>query len=333
MVALGFAPLLVWEAFSLCYYGAFLPNTYYAKLATGVSPFANVSRGWAYFVGSAVADPLLVLLIPLGLLATLARRAFHLLPASVAIVLWLVYLLRIGGDFMVGRFFTPVIVLSAMIFARFPRPRRQLLAGLAAVVLACGFLAPLSPWRCGRDYDIDSLKDRLRGAHLLRGNSDERAYYGPYTGLLSSRRAGEAIAHPWAVQGRQARLQSESSDAPRSPIITGAIGMLGFYTGPAVHIIDTCALADPLLARLPPLDAANARTGHYRRALPAGYVETIEMRENRLEDPDLAAYYERLALLVRGEIWSRARFRAILELNSGRLERLLKAYLARVTSD
>ena len=61
--------------------------------------------------------------------------------------------------------------------------------------------------------------------------------------------------------------------------------MTGYYAGPTVHIVDPLALADPLLARLPPKRKINWRIGHFERTIPAGYRGTLRMGQNVLEDP------------------------------------------------
>jgi hypothetical protein len=52
-----------------------------------------------------------------------------------------------------------------------------------------------------------------------------------------------------------------------------AVGLLGYYAGPGVHIVDPMALTDPLLARLPA--DKPWRIGHFRRQLPPGYVDRL----------------------------------------------------------
>jgi hypothetical protein len=47
--------------------------------------------------------------------------------------------------------------------------------------------------------------------------------------------------------------------------------------------------------------------GHFQRDVPEGYVETVETGTNLLADPDLAAYYEHLRVIVADPLWSRHR--------------------------
>ena len=80
------------------------------------------------------------------------------------------------------------------------------------------------------------------------------------------------------------------------------IGMVGYFGGADVCIVDDMAIGDPLLARLPPIPDPCWRIGHFRRMRLAGYLETLE-RENFLADRGLAAYYDHLALVTRGSLW------------------------------
>lgn len=81
------------------------------------------------------------------------------------------------------------------------------------------------------------------------------------------------IQHPWANMGREIR-----KSATGSWINWGAIGMLGYYAGPRLHIVDPPPLGDPLLARLPA--KRPWYPGHFDRELPAGYMESVRNRGN-----------------------------------------------------
>ena len=110
----------------------------------------------------------------------------------------------------------------------------------------------------------------------------------------------------------------------------GAIGYVGYFAGPSVHIVDYHALADPLLARLPMVAsdpfyaaflrrvrpgevAAPWRVGHFMRALPAGYMSSLASGENRIADPAVRALWDRVARVTRGPVWSAARLRDVVD--------------------
>jgi hypothetical protein len=113
---------------------------------------------------------------------------------------------------------------------------------------------------------------------------------------------------------------------------TDAAGFIGYAAGPGVHFIDKYGLGDALLARLPA--EVPWRIGHFRRRVPDGYEETVQSRRNLIRDAGVAAYYDRLSVIVEGPIWSRERLRTIVAMNLGRYERLIDAYgRARVSLD
>jgi arabinofuranosyltransferase len=93
--------------------------------------------------------------------------------------------------------------------------------------------------------------------------------------------------------------------------------MTGFYAGPDVHIIDALALADPLLARLPAKRNLSWRPGHFERAIPSGYEDTIRTGTNALADVRLARYYDHLASITRGDLLSWQRLLTIVRMNAG----------------
>jgi arabinofuranosyltransferase len=77
--------------------------------------------------------------------------------------------------------------------------------------------------------------------------------------------------------------------------------------------VDTFALCDPLLARLPALEPW--RIGHFYRDIPEGYLEMLRGEREHLADPALDAYYAKIRLVTRGPLWSWSRWSAIADLN------------------
>ncbi len=313
LVALGFLPLVAWTLFSLFYYGFPFPNTAYAKLATGI-PAADLARqGVTYLLNSLRWDPLTLTATVAAVVVVVVRRWNGGFVVAAGIVLYLLYVINIGGDFMSGRFLTlPLLAAVALLLAITSDAARlvtihltprlaAVLAALVIVLAAAGHLPVLlagSPTgdAARRDGDI----------------ADERAYYTPYTALFADR-----IPHPWAEQGLVLRAEGPAV------VEHGNVGFLGYYAGPAVHIIDRNGLTDPLLARLPVRDPADWRIGHFRRDVPAGYADTVRSGQNVIQNADLAAYFDVLARVTRGPLGSVERLREIWRINSGAYGHLL----------
>ncbi|MCK4633079.1 MAG: hypothetical protein KAT79_07380, partial [candidate division Zixibacteria bacterium] len=137
-VVLGFVPLIGWEIFSVAYYGMPFPNTYYAKLHTGIGGLDLARQGVSYFVDSITTDPLTLITIILTclIIAVGGNLRQRMLPAGIA--LNLIYVMRIGGCFMSGRYFAvPLlasVVLILMLAENKAKPSwRPVLIGLLAV--------------------------------------------------------------------------------------------------------------------------------------------------------------------------------------------------------
>jgi arabinofuranosyltransferase len=155
------------------------------------------------------------------------------------------------------------------------------------------------------------------GEPWFHGVADERAFYGPNTGVFA-RLAPGFTEHRFVVAGRTARRTVEQRGGATD--VAGSIGFYGYYAGPRLRIIDVMSLSDPFLARLPMARPAGPdawRIGHFKRDLPAGYTETVSSTINRIEDPRLAKLYDDVRLVTTGPLFSRERWRAIIRLNLG----------------
>lgn len=66
----GLAPLMLWELFSVWYYGFPFPNTAYAKLGSAVPHFQLIEQGSRYLGNSLRLDPITLMIILAGLALT-----------------------------------------------------------------------------------------------------------------------------------------------------------------------------------------------------------------------------------------------------------------------
>jgi len=314
LATLGFLPLLLWEVFSLFYYGFPFPNTYYAKLGAGIPQAKLFAQGLVYFADSFTRDPLTLIVIFAGIGLALWRGQTRERLLALGNLLYLVYVLSIGGDFMSGRFFTASLVVSALLLVRLLRdltPRWKY-AAVGAVVILGLFAQP-------PNFILDMNQPRFTEHDLLTGINDERAYYYPISGLMNYQPGKEIpfSSEGWVEHGKSLRANGKSVVDEKN------VGFIGYFAGPAVHIVDLYALCDPLLARRPASSPGKWRIGHYEREVPEGYLQTLRTGVNQIRDPNLAAYYDQLALIVRGPLFSRARLIAIWQMNTGQFEHLL----------
>lgn len=304
--AIGLVPLVIWEFFSIIYYGSPFPNTAYAKLNTGIGWGPLVMQGLVYLVNSITHDPVTLFAIAVFVLAAVATRPRDSWPIALGIVLYLIYVVSIGGDFMSGRFLTAPLFCAVLLMSRFELALKSpLTAGATAAIIALGVFATNRPPLLTQD---DVLNPPPRTV-TIGGVSDERARYYRSTGLLRWDRYEPLPDFEWATAGREARGNP-------GVVVRADNGMFGYFAGPAVHVVDVLAQGDPLLARLPAL--AKWRIGHFERPVPEGYLETIQSGRNVIADPAIGMKYQRLKTITQEPLWSRRRWRAIVAMNLSR---------------
>ena len=297
----GLLPAAVWTAFSVIYYGFPFPNTAYAKLGHGIDRGELVQQGWLYLLDSIDRDPVTLVAILFAVTMGLACRG----PArwiAAGVLIDLAYVVSIGGDFMSGRFLALPLFAAVLILGRavpFERARALTAASLLAVVGLTSAQIPLLS---------DSRVDRTN-SEAPRGIVDERAFRFRTNSLVLANRQSFP-RHEWPASARL--------PVPMSVMDTcGGMGHQGLW-GPMTHLLDKCALADPLLARLPAIFEHEWRIGHFQRMIPEGYRESLEQGANRLADTGLWPLYDDLRLITRApRLLSRARLAAIWRVNTG----------------
>lgn len=311
---LGLAPALAWEAFSIIYYGFPFPNSAYAKLNTGIAAADLLRQAPWYFWNSLSWDFVTLATAAFALAHSLLRGPRPRRDAAAGILLYLLYILRIGGDFMSGRFFAVPFLASCLLLAPV-RFTRAAAAGVFAVLIAAFIAMPAPPLKSTRSYTSLGIDGH--------GIADERGYYFQEAGLLNYTADGVYPNHPWMLSGLELR------DRTNPGAITLMVGYYGYASGPRKVVIDRFGLADPLLARLPVIDPKNWRIGHFERPLPEGYVDSFRARRNLIADPQLSLFYDKIRLIIAGPLWAQERLRAIWTINTGGYDDLVRGYLER----
>lgn len=357
-MAAGFLPIVAWEVFSIVYYGFPFPNTAYAKLGGGIPAGEIAWQGVWYLKNSVMVDPLTPTLLVLGLLvAPLVLRRWRYALLALGGLLYVAYVVKVGGDFMQGRFLTPPLFLAVLLTTRMPwekHPRLLTATGFAAVGLNAMF--PNAPLFTGNAFHVRSAPDFM-DEHQV---GDERRFYMFENGLRFWDRHSEFPQHRWAEVGRKS-----AATGLYSAFRYGTIGLAGYFAGPKAHIEDRFALSDPLLARIPATYLPEWRIGHLIRNAPAWYLKihtdaaaklnaahpkgpALTLEERRAEnllpelpvpnptkatlpdgrvnpdaDPDLMAYYGHLSLIIRGPLFSWERLKTIVAMNLGQYDHLV----------
>ena len=325
---LGLLPFFLWEIFSFLYFGSFVPNTAYVKIGTGITLMDYIKHGILYYWFTLLNDAV-VLIVPLAyVFMTVVLRKIKYLLVSLGLVLYGIYLLSIGGDFMMGRHFTGMLYISVlsvtMMFNRekdyFDTIRRM---RTTFSILVIGLMC----WSFTFGSSIGSLY--LFGHQYSSNISDEREYYFDTTGFYNNIRS-------LVKTGRSCWRDTWNDESPdllrkqgfRGDILDNAAGIL-VYKNSDLYLNDTYCLGDPLMSRLPAVYQTSWRVGHLRRICPEGYRDSVYEDENRIEDKDLHAYYDRIRLITRGEIWSLDRIKTSIEMILGKYDVLIENYTAR----
>ncbi len=305
--ALLVAPAVLWLSLSLFYYGSLLPNTTLAMLTSAPASVrfrTAVARALALLASDPAA--IAVAALALGGLLVGARRAERIVASGM--VLYLLQALVVGGGAGLGRRLAEPIVVCAWIVAR--RVGRRSAWGVAALMAGCLVMQSRPP---ESSADIaESAPAIAFGAFRANGKPAEirRA-------RLAPRDSREYRADRDLELGSLFRLTAD-------PIaIRMNAGRFGFAAGPSKIVIDSTGATDPLLARVSASGVAA------QRPIPAGYVDTLATGENRIVDPDLARYYERLRIVTREPLFAPARLHTLVRLLLGRYDRWRDAHLAR----
>ena len=305
-LCIGMLPALFWLIFSLIYYGFLFPNSAYAKLNTGISKILLMRCGIQYYLYTLNFDAItLVIILSALVILILKKQALYRMIAC-GIVLYLFYIIWIGGDFFGGRFFSVPFFFSCCLLVKIIDNRR-----FAVIFFLLAFISI-----------ITSPKSPIKSTINYTGHPifDQRAFYYPYTGLLNYV-TYQGLKHPWYINGLKFR------DKKEKVAIFPAIGMFGFAAGPKKYIIDNFALGDPLLAQLPVKNKTSFWIGHFEREIPDGYRNSVEFSKNLIADPNLKLFYDRILNITRGPLFSFPRWIDIFKINTGRDNDLTNEYI------
>ncbi len=327
--AAGLSLFVLWELFAVIYFGFPFPNPAYVKLGTGISQIEYLKRGILYYFYTFLNDTGVIMITVAGTVLSISAKKSKYTAVSLGIIFYLIYILRIGGDFMMGRHFTVVFFISLCMFYIIENKEISEITKLrlnkrifdvtviVCLVMTLGFSKVIgSQYLLGHKYS----------SHI----SDEREYYysttGLYNNVVSLIREGRlCVSDTWNNEAPDDLRENGLSGG----IIDNAAGILVYYN-PDLYLNDTYCLGDAFLSKLPAIYDPNWRVGHLRRAVPEGYRESVWNNDNEIEDPDLHEYYEVIRLITRGRIFDPERIKAIIDINTGKYDYLIDNYERRL---
>jgi len=235
------------------YYGYPFPNTYYAKSAY----LSWWSQGWYYLILYFKAYYVFLLLPIMGIIALVKNKSglkgiIHfplrlnqaqrsVLLSLLFTVVFTVYLIRIGGDFMFARFFipiTPFLYFLMEVFANRILDKKYLIPFVAVACLASYFYR--------YPDQIRSVSNKI---------VDERYFY-PKSRIEEAKWKGEVLKS--YLENTEARV-----------VIFGTQAMLAYYAEFPTVIEAVSGLTDEYIAHLP--ISKRTRPGH-EKGSPAEYL-------------------------------------------------------------
>ena len=313
-----FLPLLVWHVGALVYYGDPLPNTYYAKTATEIPRAELVVQGFAYLWSHLVYDAATYWLIAAGVWISLAVARYRTRGLRYGLWAYLVYLVWIGGDFMLGRFLQIPLLWSILLLLEYEEARhidapvrRRLVEiwgttrgrlVLITVVLSVLWSSKAVPYVYGL----------FGGEALVLSNvgvSDERSYYvNEGLGLSALQVYGSKLSGIFEVSRNWTGVvESARSSRRRIMTVCGSLGWRGVLQSD-IRFLDVCGLTDAFLARVPftPELGKPWRMGHFSRKKQESckeYVGVVKTSETRFSQVGLQELYEDVFVMSRAPIW------------------------------
>ena len=325
-------PLLAWTAFSLFYYGAFLPNTAISKLNMALPRTEVVAQGIAWLYAVSVHDIITLPLLLLCTVAVLMASDKRYVPIAVGVLLTLLYYVSAGGDYMMSRWLSHplffIVCCTACLLSDGKGLRHA--KGIAVGLVLYAIVVPLTPLKAPLGYaDAAAAPD-----FQLYGVADEHIALYESTNFWRAYVGGGLQEGRWTVAGKAFR------DYPPRLVVAANAGIFAYEMGPEKIFIDFAGVSDPFLARLPfsgltqrfiassnplglPLSQPQWRAGHLYRHVPKGYPEVLVRTDKQLENADLQAYWEKVKYVTQGELYSWGRVKEAWLLNTGHYDHLL----------
>jgi arabinofuranosyltransferase len=215
---------------------------------------------------------------------------------SIGLILYLLYFLKSGGDFMQGRFFAvPSFIATFSIVAYLVKRNIPIVLYFVVAIVIYITANVNSPLFVGKAYSIGKIQ---------MGVADERGFYFQRYGLISPNRKWPKI------------VTLDKHIPSYIKIICGGLGASGLKSRNETFHIDQCALTDPLLSQLPATAKQSWRIGHQARKIPTNYGLAVIDESIHLEDQKLDLLYQDVKRVSHGALFDKNRLKSIYRLNS-----------------
>ena len=323
---LGLLPFVLWEIFATFYFGFPFPNTAYVKLGTNIALGEYLVRGARYYLNAMVCDPV-ILIVPLFvLLAAFSVRKAQYIACMSGPVIYGIYLLYIGGDFMMGRHFTVMFFVSLICYMDIKnREFSELGRGASFNRTFIYFAFAAVAFSATSHVITDQF---LFGSTFGSPISDERAGYfttsSLFNNIYSLIKTGDlCIQDTW----NEDSIKELRDNGMKGGILESVPGITKYYNND-LYLNDLYALGDPFLAHLPAVREEGWRIGHMWRETPVGYKNLVryEWGTGAIKNEDAKQYYEIIDEITRGPLFDKERIIKVINLNLGKYDYLLDNY-------
>jgi hypothetical protein len=223
-------PYLVYLGWKWVYYGDLLPNTYYAKSAGSAYFNQGAIYGLTFLLGAHLW--VLIPLAVIGAVQPLRSRGSRALVVFCALALpaYTFYVIKVGGDFMYGRFFLVTMPLWLLLARR----------GVQRI-------GKVSAWRGAVAAGV--LTATLGGVGILDEKNKSSWYMGNESYNYRVKEWFPRVKvkhHNWRVGNHFADYMQQRGIEP--VIATTGIGMVGYYS--RLELVDLRGLTDRATARI-----------------------------------------------------------------------------------
>lgn len=333
----GFAPLWLWMSFAWFYYGSIFPDTYFAKMHTGVPVFDRANLAVLHHLRMMDLDfsGMVFMLTAIGVtllwfipvirttIATHRNKQRHHWPSEAnltlgalgaGIIAYNLYFFYAGGDFMAGRFMSILMLTSVWVVLLVSQhiSRRRLALGLVIFTALCG-AKQLRPHLFVPGHGVGSDDEIVRAMTF-----DYRLFAQDWYFLRQSHDKKD-----WQQLGFSQALAADTAPYPTVYVDVSA-GIIPYYAGPRHKLIDTLGLSDPLLSRLPCTILGAA--AHCIRNVPDGYAEFVATGKTEKMDSDLADYVIPLLQVKTLPLFSAERIKILFAFSLGQYDAARTAY-------
>jgi arabinofuranosyltransferase len=186
VVALAIVPALCWTIFSRLYYREAIPAQVFAHLQGNPPRIEDVRQGIVYLLDSLSVDPLTLTIVSLAILLSL-QRSVELKALAAGSILYLIYVVSVGGDSMSGHLMTIPLLASAVIVSRSDLSAVGN-AGIAAMIAVLGAISAPTTIFAGPKY---------AAGEVVHGIRDERGASYVHQGLANSIRSTFMQPEEW----------------------------------------------------------------------------------------------------------------------------------------